>query len=270
MGVAQMGKVKPPTVGAIVNQLQLQLKMKRYIVDAKSRRASDKLDALICKTLGIKLIAREDLGKYDPGLPEHMKDHGVGVILPDGTPAIFSSPAATGNIGKMRKAGIKFVQGFITGKAPQRRASWPKGDPLPDHVKTFLTDRGLDAEAIEVLNFLLMRIEFRFQGSQYRFSMRRKVEIRHRIDKKREYHLNYSIDPEHKEVDLVQITLRGKPRVRLTKHGVSIGQELPMTVRQSLKGKMLDEIVALPGVSRQRVTSTRPIGNVTHLTLETI
>tara|TARA_B100000929_G_scaffold23752_1_gene17787 strand:+ start:2379 stop:3191 length:813 start_codon:yes stop_codon:yes gene_type:complete len=270
VGIAKADTVKPPTVGSIVTQLQCQLKMKRYAIDPRSKRASDKQTALICKILGIEIIARENLNKYDPGLSEHMQDHGVGVILPDGTPAIFAAPAAKGTIGKMRRAGIKYLQDFITGKIKSKRSHWPQVDPLPEHAKTFMADRGLDAEAIEILNFLLMKVEFRFQKAHYRFSARKLLEIRNRIDKKKEYHLNYSVDPAHREVDLVQITLPGKPKVRLTKHGLSIGQEFPVTIRQSLKGKMLDEVISIPGVSRQRVSSSRPIGNVTHLTLETI
>lgn len=268
MGVSKNTSAKPPTVGAIVTQVQWKLRTSRQINDARSRRNVAKHDKLLCQVLGIKLIPFADLKSHHPQLHEYLSEHGVAVILPDGQVAVFAAPAAKGTIGKMRRRGIAYLQDLITGRISQNRKGWPTPDALPLHVREYLGAEGLDTQMLEMLNFLLMRVEFRHNGARYRLSSRWKKEIRKRMDEgKKEHHLAYDTDPSHREVETVQITLPGKPMVRLTKHGLSVRQQLPLTLRQSLRDRSLKDVIEIPHLSDYLINTARPLGQVTHLTL---
>ncbi|WP_298839766.1 hypothetical protein [uncultured Salinicola sp.] len=242
----------PLAVNAIINEIQWRLRLHTMASPGPHRDMAQRYARTVSTTLGLTPIDRAEIRSDHPHLVEHTDTHGCAARNEAGDILLFSSRAAKGLAGKQRKAGIAYVRDLLRGGRPQMKDIYPGACALPIHVRSYIERHGLAPDAIEILNTLLQRVEFRHGGAAFKFSTRWERSIRKRIDRddgKAEKHLIHSPDPAHRITDRVQVTLTGKPRVRLTKHGISVGQGLPEVVRLGLIGKSMDTLIDLPGLS---------------------
>ena len=266
-------KPTPLAINAIVNELQWRLRLHRHASPGPHRDMAKRYADTVSRTLGLIPLERAEMMSDHPHLAEHTDTHGCAARGEDGNIMLFSSRAATGLAGKQRKAGIAYVRGLVRGERPQMKDIYPGACALPEHVRLYIIEHGLEPGSIEILNTLLQRIEVRHGGAEFKFSTRWERSIRKRIDRsdgKAEQHLIHSPDPAHRVTDRVQVTLPGRPKVRLTKHGISVGQGLPAVVRHGLRGKTMDAIIDLPGLSDMVIDNVSAYSNtITQLQVKT-
>lgn len=247
-------EVKPTQLGinAIVNELQFRLRLRAMTSPGPHGNMAKRYAEVVSKTMGITPLSRTEVLTDHPHLAAHTETHGCAARSEDGDTFLFSSRAAKGVAGEQRKAGYAYLRDILRGGRPQMSDLYPGACSLPDHVRLYIEKHGIDPDAVEVLNTLLHRVEFTHGKAAFKFSTRWEKSIKKRIDRddgKGEAHLIYSPDPAHQVTDRVQVTLPGKPKVRLTKHGISVGQGFPETIRLGLVGKTMDSLIELPGLS---------------------
>lgn len=239
------------SVAAIVSDLQRKLKQHRQASAGKDTRAADRYATALRRATGLRALTKVEIKEKYPELAEHDDAYGCAAITEEGEVLLFKPGAAKGLAGKRRLAGISYVRDILSGKHSERISTYQNRPKLPEHVRRYLFARGIDANAVEVLNCLLHRADFSYQGTAFKFSTRWKKEIRKRMDYKKgnlERHLFYSPDPEHRETDQIQITLPGKPKVRVVKKGVSVGRGLPESLRLGFAGKPVATLIEIPGL----------------------
>ena len=245
-------KQTPLSINAIINEMQWRLKLHTRASSGPHREMAKKYAEALNKAMGLSLVDHAEIISDYPELVEHTDTHGCAVRTRDGEVLLIATRSAKGLAGKRRKAGMEYVRSILKGEHSETIASYKNPCPLPVHVRHYIERHDINPDAVEVLNTLLQRVEFRHGGAMFKFSTRWERSIKKQIDRddgKGKPHLIYSPDPKHRETDRIQVTLPGKPRVRLTKHGISIGQGLPEAVRLGLIGKTMDNLVELPGLS---------------------
>ena len=245
-------KPSPLAVNAIINEIQSRLRLHTRASPGPHRDMAERYAKVLSTTMGLTPLDRADILTNHPHLVEHTAAYGCAARSESGEILLFSSRAAKGLAGKQRKAGVVYVRDILRGGRPQMKRIYPHACGLPDHVRLYIQKHDIDPDSVEILNTLLQRVEFQHGGAVFKFSTRWEKSIKKRIDRddgKSEMHLIYSPDPKHRVTDRVQITLSGKPRVRLTKHGISVGQGFPEVVRHGLVGKSIDSLIELPGLS---------------------
>jgi len=239
-------------INAIVNELQSRMRLHTMASPGPYKDMAERYARVVSKTMGLTLVSRTEVLTNHLHLSAHTETHGCAAKNEEGDMLLFSSRAAKGLAGEQRKAAYAYLRDILRGGRPQMGASYPDACRIPDHVRLYIKEHGIDPDAVEMLNTLLRRVEFSHSGATFKFSTRWEKSIKERIDRddgKAERHLIYSPDPAHHVTDKVQVTLPGKPRVRLTKHGISVGQGFPETIRLGLVGKTMDRLIELPGLS---------------------
>jgi len=182
---------------------------------------------------------------------------------------IFSPGAVPKEAKVFRKNAISYVEEIMMGKHRQQFLKLKNRVKLPDHVRAFINATGLDADSIEALLTLTGRLEFHHKGTKYKLSTTlKRSETTGYKDSNELSALSTSPDPDKWQVAQIQLSLRGTPKVRIIKKGVSIGQAIPEALRMSLAGKEVASVINLPGLERMMIKAGSTSGShITHLIL---
>lgn len=182
---------------------------------------------------------------------------------------IFSPGAVAKEAKIFRKNAISYIEEIMMGKHRKQFTKVKNRVTLPEHVRAFMNATGLDADSIETLLTLTGRLEFHHKGTKYKLSTTlKRSETAGYKDNTILSALSTSPDPEKWQVAQIQLSLRGTPKVRIIKKGVSIGQAIPEALRISLAGKPVADVIILPGLENMIIKAGSTSGShITHLVL---
>jgi hypothetical protein len=259
-----------PTIGAVVNGIVSKIRPLQSFYSAY--RDTNKIKASIKQMeecLGFEILDK----KTFPGLPDIPMEaaaYAVYARLSSGDIVIFTPHALKGEAKKMRAAGNRYLQEIMIGRH-RHALTFQKGVcKFPLHVRNYMKASGLDPDVIELLNSILRSLEFRQNGAVYKLDVGYSKKAREMINDKSIDTGNISDGPDLSlwRTGKIQITLPGKPKVRIIKKGVSIGQGLPTVLRHSLEGETLDKVIEIPGLGAFPIRETREESkNITHFSL---
>lgn len=233
------------SINSLHNDITSYFCSKSFSYTGKVGQAFKDYSDIFQKTLGIKFIPHEELEKNDILLAGLFKDRVVVALLPDNEKIIFSNKAQTKDIAKMKKRATQYLIEYMRGNVGPERIQLEKEAQFPEHVRLFLRHLNFDPPSLEILNNIFGRLEFKYNGIQFKFRSSKSDEIISdmKVNRSAFQYLRYRIGPGDTKISKVQITLAEEMKIRIGKRGISIPDKFPDTIVENMAGEKLESVV---------------------------
>ena len=214
---------------------------KRIDVDETKR-----CKAIIEDILGLEIAHKDELAISAPQVANFTKKYGAAAYLPNGDLAVFSSEPSIGQMTKMKNLGKQHIENIICGEAPKDYGQ-PK---LPSHIADMFRLWNIEPDIISTLAWILGGIRITVAGYPFQADLCYEPNP----DRKLGHHPRFVLQTDETYWSQMKLTLQGKPVVRVTAKGVTIGGDLPVTVKETLVGQKLSAIAEIPFLSDKVIT----------------